>query len=372
MSVDYYETLGVSQDASADDIKRAYRKLARKYHPDVSKEPDAEEQFKQVNAAYEVLSDPEKRSIYDRFGTDTPPGFGFDFGGGRDPFDIFAEVFGNLGGFGFGSSGRAGPRRGRDVRARVTLSFEEAVFGVEKKVAVQRQEVCDVCNGSRAKPGTSAERCPECNGSGQVRRVQRTFLGSFVNITTCPQCDGQGTVVPQPCPECNGSGRIYKRRHIKVSVPAGVDNGVTIRLAGQGEPGEQGGPQGNLYITLQVKPHRYFKRHNNDIVLEVQVNVAQAALGDVISVPTLDGDHEITIPAGTQSGAIFRLRDQGVPHLRREGRGDQMVVVQVAIPEELDEQQTALFQELAETLGTEVVMQEKQSFVDRVKEALGI
>lgn len=375
MARDYYEVLGVSRDSSQEDIKRAYRQLARKYHPDVSSEPDAEERFKEVNAAYEVLSDAEKRSMYDRFGTDVPNGFGgFDFTGGRDPFDIFAEVFGNLGGFGgFGQTGRsAGPRRGNDVRSSLDLTFEEAVFGVEKDVDVQRQEVCPVCNGSRAEPGTSAEQCPECKGAGQVRHTQRTFLGSFVNIVTCPRCNGKGTVVTKPCRECNGNGRVYIRRKIKATIPAGVDDGVTMRLAGQGEPGERGGPPGNLYVTLNVKPHAFFKRHNNDIILEMQINVAQAALGDTVKVPTLDGERQITVPAGTQSGAIFRLRGLGIPHLRSNGRGDQLIVVQVAVPTRLSSKQKELFQELAGTLGTEVVVEEKLGFVDRVKEALGL
>ncbi len=373
MSRDYYEVLGVPRNASQEDIKRAYRQLARKYHPDVSTEPDAEERFKEVNAAYEVLSDADKRSMYDRFGTDVPNGFGgFDFTGGRDPFDIFAEVFGNLGGFGFGQSQRSGPQRGNDVRGSLDLTFEEAVFGVEKEVEVQRQEVCPVCNGRRAEPGTSVEQCPECRGSGQVRHTQRTFLGSFVNIVTCPRCNGKGTVVTKPCHECNGNGRIYGRRKIKVSVPAGVDDGVTMRVVGQGDAGERGGPAGNLYVTLNVKPHPFFKRHNNDIILEMQINVAQAALGDTVKVPTLDGERQITIPAGTQSGAIFRLRGLGIPYLQSNGRGDQLIVVQVAVPTRLSAKQKELFQELAGTLGKEIVVEEKLSFVDRVKEALGL
>jgi molecular chaperone DnaJ len=374
MSRDYYEVLGVPREASQEEIKRAYRQLARKFHPDVSTEEDAEERFKEVNAAYEALSDPEKRSMYDRYGTDVPNGFGgFDFGGGRDPFDIFAEVFGNLGGFGgFGQTSRTGPRRGGDLRSSIEITFEEATFGVEKEVDVQRQEVCPTCNGSRAEPGSSADQCPDCHGAGQVRHTQRTFLGSFVNIVTCPRCNGTGTVVVKPCHECNGQGRVYRRRRIKVAIPAGVDDGVTIRLTGQGEPGERGGPAGNLYVTLNVKPHAYFKRHNNDVILEMQINVAQAALGDSVKVPTLEGERQITVPAGTQSGAIFRLRNLGIPFLRGNGRGDQLIVVQVAVPTRLSAKQKELFQELAGTLGNEVIVEEKLGFVDRVKEALGL
>jgi len=374
MSKDYYEVLGVPRNASQEDIKQAYRQLARKYHPDVSTESNAEERFKEVNGAYEALSDPEKRSMYDRFGTDVPAGYGgFDFGaGGRDPFDIFAEVFGNLGGLGGFGQTRSGPRRGNDVRTTLNITFEEAVFGVEKEVEVTRLEICPVCNGSGAEPGTSPERCSECKGSGQTRRVQNTFLGSFVNITTCPTCNGKGTMVRTPCHECRGSGRTHQRRRIKVTVPPGVDNGISMRLSAQGESGELGGPTGNLYITLNVKEHQFFKRHNNDIILEMQVNVAQAALGDMLKVPTLEGERQITIPAGTQSGAIFRLRSMGIPQLRGAGRGDQLIVVQVVIPTHLTVEQRELFQHLATTLGTETVVQDKQSFVDRIKDALGL
>ena len=376
MSDDYYSTLEVERNATPEEIKKAYRRLARKYHPDVSSEPDAEDRFKEINAAYEVLSDNEKRAMYDRYGKEGPPGFGgFDFGDGmRDPFDIFAEVFGNFGGFGgFGRSGRgAGPRRGNDLRTAVDITFEEAVFGVEKEVEIRRQELCTVCAGSGAKPGTNPQTCPECNGSGQTRQVQHTLLGSFVNITTCPRCDGKGTIIQTPCDECRGSGRTYATRTIEVSIPAGVDDGVTMRVSGQGEPGELNGPNGNLYITLNVKPHEYFKRRNNDVILELKINVAQAALGDVIKVPTLDGERQITIPAGTQSGAIFRLRGLGIPQLRGSGRGDELIVTQVAIPKRLSDEQKELFKELGNTLGTEVIIEDKQSFVDRVKEALGL
>ncbi|MGC9347434.1 MAG: molecular chaperone DnaJ [Anaerolineae bacterium] len=374
MNQDYYEVLGVSRDASPEDIKQAYRKLARQYHPDVNKEPDAEEKFKEVNAAYEVLSDSQKRSMYDRFGTEGPPGFGgFDFGGARDPFDIFAEVFGNFGNFGgFGRTGRAGPRRGNDIRSSLTISFEEAAFGVDKEVEIRRDEICPVCDGSGAKPGTSPERCPECNGAGQTRQVQHTLLGSFVNITTCPRCRGRGTIITTPCEECHGTGRVHVTRNIEVSIPAGVEDGVTMRVSGQGGPGEMNGPHGNLYITLNVKPHEYFKRRDTDVILEVKINVAQAALGDTVTVPTLDGSRQITIPAGTQSGAIFRLRGLGIPQLRGNGRGDELIVTQVAIPKRLTDEQRELFEQLASTLGTEVVVEDKQSFVDRVKEALGL
>ncbi len=374
MNDDHYVTLRVGRDASPEEIKKAYRQLARKYHPDVSSEPAAEERFKEVNAAYEVLSDSDKRAMYDRYGSDGPPGLGgFDYSGARDPFDIFAEVFGNLGGFGgFGRSGRSGPRRGNDVRTSLNIPFEEAAFGVDREVEVRRQEVCPVCSGSGAEPGTSPETCTECGGSGQTRQVQHTLLGSFVNITTCPRCNGKRTVVRTPCHECHGSGRTYANRRIQVSIPAGVDDNMTIRVSGQGEPGELNGPNGNLYITLNVKPHAYFKRRDTDVILELKISVAQAALGDTVTVPTLDGDRQITVPAGTQAGAVFRLRGLGIPQLRRNGRGDELIVTQVAIPKRLTEEQKELFQQLGATLGTEVVIEDKQSFVDRVREALGL
>lgn len=374
MNDDHYVTLGVGRDASPEEIKKAYRQLARKYHPDVSSEPAAEERFKEVNAAYEVLSDSDKRAMYDRYGSDGPPGLGgFDYSGARDPFDIFAEVFGNLGGFGgFGRPGRSGPRRGNDVRTSLNIPLEEAAFGVDREVDVRRQEVCPVCSGSGAEPGTSPETCTECGGSGQTRQVQHTLLGSFVNITTCPRCNGKRTVVRTPCHECHGSGRTYANRRIQVSIPAGVDDNMTIRVSGQGEPGELNGPNGNLYITLNVKPHAYFKRRDTDVILELKISVAQAALGDTVTVPTLDGDRQITVPAGTQAGAVFRLRGLGIPQLRRNGRGDELIVTQVAIPKRLTEEQKELFQQLGATLGTEVVIEDKQSFVDRVREALGL
>ncbi len=367
---DYYNVLGVSRSASQQEIKKAYRRLARKYHPDVNGAEDAEERFKEINEAYEVLSDTEKRSLYDRYGTVKPGMGGFD--GFHDPFDIFAEVFGNLGGFGFGSATRNGPRRGRDVRTRLDITFEEAAFGVEKEIAVQRQEACDRCGGTGAEPGTQPQRCTECNGTGQVRRAQQTFLGSFVNITTCPRCEGRGTIITEPCEKCNKSGKVYKRRRLSVRVPAGIDDGMSIRLAGEGEPGEHGGPAGNLYVNVRVKAHPYFKRRDNDVLVELKVNVAQATLGARVKVPTLEGEQEVVIPAGTQPNTVLRIRELGIPHLRGSGRGDQLVVVQVAIPTQLTDDQQVLFESLAENLGTEVIVEEKHSFVDRIREALGI
>jgi molecular chaperone DnaJ len=368
---DYYEVLGVGRSATPDEIKKAYRQQARKYHPDVSRVSDAETRFKEINEAYEILSDPEKRATYDRFGHTVPGGmgFGFDFGF-RDPFEIFEEVFGR--GFGFRTSTRRGPRRGADLRYDLTLTFEEAVFGAEKEIEVTRYETCPECKGSGAEPGTSPVRCSECNGTGQVRRVQRSILGSFVNVTTCPTCQGEGETVPIPCSHCKGERRVYASRKLSVTIPPGVDHGTQIRLAGEGEMGSQGGPPGNLYVVLTVEPHPIFQRRGDDVLVELQVNVAQAALGAEVKVPTLEGDEDITIAPGTQSGTVVRLRSRGVPHLRHNGRGDQLVLVRVAIPTKLSRDQKHLFQELGQTLDPEALWQEKHSLVDELREMFGL
>ena len=368
---EYYDLLGVDRSATSEEIKKAYRGLARQYHPDVSDAPDAETRFKEINEAYEVLSDPEKRAAYDRFGHVGPggAGFGFDFGF-RDPFEIFEEVFGR--GFGFRTSTRRGPRRGADLRYDLTLTFEEAVFGCEKQIEVTRYEVCPECKGSGAEPGTSPVRCSECNGTGQVRQVQRSILGSFVSVTTCPTCRGEGETIPIPCSRCGGERRVYLSRKLSVTIPPGVDHGTQIRLAREGEMGERGGSPGNLYVVLGVEPHPIFQRRGDDIVVELQVNVAQAALGAEVKVPTLEGEEDVTIPPGTQSGKVLRLRKKGVPHLRQNGRGDELVLVRVAVPTKLSRDQRRLFKELGETLEPEAVWQEKHSFMDEVRELLGL
>ena len=368
---DYYEVLGVDRTATPDEIKKAYRQKARQFHPDVSDVSDAETRFKEINEAYEILSDPEKRVTFDRFGHTVPGdmGLGFDFGF-RDPFEIFEEVFGR--GFGFRTSTRRGPRRGADLRYDLTLTFEEAVFGAEKEIQVTRYEVCPECRGSGAEPGTSPVRCSECNGAGQVRRVQRSILGSFVNVTTCPTCQGEGETVPIPCLHCNGEKRVYTPRTLSVTIPPGVDHGTQIRLAGEGEMGRRGGSPGNLYVVLTVEPHPIFQRRGDDVLLELQVNVAQAALGAEVKVPTLEGVEEITIAPGTQSGAVVRLRSRGVPHLRHNGRGDQLVLVRVAIPAKLSREQKRLFQELGQTLDPETLWQEKRSLIDELREMFGL
>jgi molecular chaperone DnaJ len=368
---DYYEVLGVGRTTSADEIKKAYRRLARKYHPDVSQEPEAEARFKEINEAYEVLSDQQKRAAYDRFGHAGTQGFaGFEgFGGFRDPFEIFEEFFGASFGMGGRSRTRRGPRRGADLRYDLEIQFEEAVFGVEKEIEIPRQQTCPRCQGSGAEPGSSPIRCPDCNGTGEVRRQ----AGFFVNIITCPRCQGEGEVVTSQCTQCRGRKRVTESRHLSLKIPAGVDDGTQIRLASEGEDGVNGGPPGNLYVVLRVKPHRYFRRMDHNIHLELAINVAQAALGDEVEVPTVEGDLEkLTVPAGIQTGETIRMRGKGVPYLRRDGRGDQVVTIQVLTPTNLNEDQRQLLTELGKTLDKEVVPQRERSFFDRVKDALGV
>ncbi|MGI6376084.1 MAG: molecular chaperone DnaJ [Anaerolineae bacterium] len=367
---DYYEVLGVSRDASKEDLRAAYRRLARKYHPDVSKDHDAEERFKEINEAYQVLNDDERRAQYDRFGhaglnQADMGGFGFS------PFeDIFAEMFG----FGGARSGpaRRGPYRGNDLRYDLEVSFEEAVFGVERDISLYRKETCDHCQGSGAEPGTTPVRCSDCGGSGQIRRAQQSIFGSFVNVSTCPRCGGTGEVITTPCNVCRGAMQVDVERTLRVSVPAGVDDGMRVRLAGEGDQGLYGGPAGNLYVMLHVRPHKYFQRRENDILLNININISQAALGDVIKVPTLDGEAELKIEAGTQPGSVSRLRGKGVPRLRGAGRGDQIVLINVQVPTRLSEHQRELLAELGETLGSDVSPQTERGFLDRLKDTLGL
>ena len=366
---DYYEILGVGRNASNDEIKASFRKLARQYHPDVNKEDGAEEKFKEINEAYGVLSDPEKRARYDRFGKE---GLG-NMGGFRDYTVDFSDIFEELfGGFGFstGRRSRNSPRRGRDLQMQVTLTFEEAVFGVEKEIEFQRDETCSRCNGSGAEPGTSPVRCSTCNGQGEVRQVRQTILGQMVQTTTCPTCNGRGETISSPCTTCRGGGLERKTVKKKVQIPAGVDGGTQIRLAGEGGPGLFGGPNGSLFLVLDVKSHKFFKRRENNILLNLDINIAQAALGAEIEVPTLDGNEKLKIPSGTQPGRVFHIKNKGVPHLRRNGRGDQLVIVNVAVPTKLTKEQRELFEKLAESLGTTVKPQEK-GFLDWLNEALG-
>ncbi|MBI5841543.1 MAG: molecular chaperone DnaJ [Chloroflexi bacterium] len=367
---DYYEILGVGRNASDDEIKGAFRKLARQYHPDVNKEHDAEEKFKEINEAYGVLSDSDKRARYDRFGKE---GLGNMGGGFHDYSADFGDIFEDLlSGFGFstGRRSRKSPRRGRDLQMQVTLNFEEAVFGVEKDIEFQREETCSRCNGSGAEPGTSPTRCSTCNGQGEVRQVRQTFLGSMVQTATCPACNGRGEIISSPCHTCRGGGLERKVIKKKVQIPAGVDVGTQIRLNGEGGPGVFGGPSGSLFLVLDVRPHKFFKRRDNDVLLNLDINIAQAVLGAEVQVPTLDGDEKLKIPAGTQPGKVFHIRGKGVPHLRRNGRGDQLVLINVEIPAKLTKEQKDLFEKLAESLGTSVKPQEK-GFLDWLNERLG-
>ncbi|MAT97606.1 MAG: molecular chaperone DnaJ [Anaerolineaceae bacterium] len=378
---DFYDVLGLSRNASKDEVKKAYRKLARQYHPDVNKENGAEEKFKEVQRAYEVLSDERKRNAYDTYGhagvENGAGGFGgFEGAGFGNISDIFEELFNA--GFGGGRRRRRGPRRGMDLRADLSITFEEAVFGVEKEIEVRRPEVCSTCHGSGAKPGSSPIACTTCNGSGEVRRVQQSILGSFVNVTTCSTCQGSGELIPEPCPTCNGQKQTMEVRSLTVKVPPGVDSDTQIRLTGEGGPGQDGGPAGNLFVVIDVQPHEFFKRRGEDIYLDLHINVAQAALGDSIMVPTLDGDEPLDIPAGTQPGKVIRLRGKGVPRLDRSGRGvpmgrgDQHVLIQVAIPKKLTDEQMEMFQELSRTLGKEVVPRGERGIWDQLRNAFGL
>ena len=366
---DYYEILDVARNATPEALKSAFRNKARQYHPDVNKEPDAEERFKEINEAFAVLSDQEKRSVYDRYGHDGLSGMG-----GMPDFTTidFSDIFEEF--FGFATGGRRrprnAPRRGTDLSYSLQLDFEEAVFGAEKEVEIVRDETCDACSGSGAETGTSPQTCSTCGGRGEVRQTRQTFLGSMVQVTTCPSCNGKGEMIETPCNACRGRGQVRRTVKKMVDVPGGVDNGTQIRLAGEGQPGVNGGPNGNLYLEIKVRTHKFFRRRKDAITLDLNINVAQAALGADIEVPTLDGKERLSIPPGTQPGKVFTLKGKGVPHLRGRGRGDQMVVVNVEIPKNLDGDQRELFEQLGGTLGTEAFPAER-SFVDWLRDALG-
>ncbi len=370
---DYYDVLGVARNAGADELKKAFRRLAMRFHPDRNQEAGAEAKFKEVNEAYEVLSDPEKRAMYDRFGHAATQGGadgfargfeGFGFGGLGDIFDAF---FG-----GAQSRTQRGPARGADARRSLTLAFEEAVFGAEKEFEVQSAELCSVCNGMRAEPGTEPERCTQCGGSGEVRRTQQSIFGQFVNVAMCDRCRGEGRVVTHPCKNCRGVGREKRRRKLSVNIPAGVDDGSQMRLSGEGEIGSHGGPRGNLYLQLHVKPHEVFRRDDDDLILDLDLNFAQVGLGDEVDVPTIDGQpHELRIPAGTQTGETFVVRGKGVPHLRGGGRGDMIVHVNVVTPKNTTKEQKELLKQLAASMGTDVKPQEDRGIMGKLKDALG-
>ena len=366
---DYYDILGVGKSADATEIKKAYRKLAMKYHPDKNPgDKEAEEKFKEINEAYEVLSDETKRKNYDQFGHEGVNGQGFGgaggFGGqGFGGFDdIFGDIFGDMFGGGFGGGSRPrrrGPERGADIKQRINISFEEAAFGKKVQVKINRSEECDQCHGSGAKPGTSKKTCPTCHGSGQVQSVQRTPFGNIASTRTCSTCNGEGEVIDSPCSKCHGKGSIRKTKTIEVDIPAGIDEGQMIKLGGQGELGTRGGPRGDLYIEVNVKPHQLFTREGYDVYLEMPITFAQATLGERIQVPTLDGKVEYEIPEGTQTGTVFRLKGKGIPKLRSNVRGDQYVKVTVEIPKKLNEKQKELVREFARECGQEVHQRQK-------------
>lgn len=362
---DPYSVLGVTRDASAEDIKRAFRKLAMEYHPDRNKEDGAEDRFKSVNAAYEVLSDPEKRARFDRFGQaegGNGQGFaGFEtMGGFGDIFDAF---------FRGTAARRAGPQRGADLEARLTIDFEESIFGAEKEITFHRTENCKDCRGSGQRGGAARDTCEACDGSGEIRRVQQSLFGQYVNVAACPTCEGEGSVVTDACTTCKGKGqqRVRVSQHIKV--PAGVEGGSQIRFAGEGDAGARGGPNGNLYIELQVEPHEVFARADRDLLYELPLNIAQAALGTTVQVPTIDGDEiELELKAGTQHGELHTIKERGVPHLRGSGRGNMLVRTHVVTPQKLSDDQKELLTQLAESLGTAEVP-EGGSIFDRIRGA---
>ena len=361
---DYYDVLGVDKSADATAIKKAYRKLAMKYHPDKNPgDKEAEEKFKEINEAYEVLSDETKRRNYDQFGHEGVNGQGFGgaggFGGqGFGGFDdIFGDIFGDMFGGGFSGGSRQrrrGPERGADIKQRVNISFEEAAFGKKVQVKINRSEECEECHGSGAKPGTTKKTCPTCHGSGTVQSVQRTPFGNIASQRTCSTCDGEGEINESPCNKCHGKGSVRKTKTIEVDIPAGIDDGQMIKLSGQGEVGEKGGPRGDLYIVVNVQKHDIFTREGYDVYIEMPIRFTQAALGDKLEVPTLDGKVSYTLPEGTQTGTVFRLREKGIPKLRSNSRGDQYVKVIIDTPKKLNEDQKELLRKFDESCGNKV------------------
>ncbi len=366
---DYYEILGVNQNASEAEIKKAYRKLAIQFHPDKNPgDKQAEAQFKELSEAYAVLSDPQKRATYDQFGHAGMEGGGFSGGGfdfGGTPFeDLFGDIFGDV--FGGGRRSRSRGQRGDDLRFNLGIKFEEAAFGAEKKVQVPRMEQCESCGGTGAEEGTSPVTCPTCNGMGQVR-----FQQGFFSLTRpCPDCQGQGQIIENPCRPCRGTGRTQMTRTLSIKIPAGVESGTRLKLAGEGELGLRGGPPGDLYVVIDVEPHPIFEREGVDVLCEVPIAFVQAALGAEIEVPTLDGKVDLKIPAGTQSNKVFKLSGKGIPALQGYGRGDQLVVIRVEVPTKMTARQKELLEEFAQECGDEV-NPENQGFFDKVKELFG-
>ena len=371
---DYYEVLGVPRSSSDDDLKKAFRKLAFKYHPDRNKEAGAEDKFKEVNEAYQVLSDKEKRAQYDRFGH---AGLG-SASGGNGGFSGFGDVsgFGDIfdsffGGSGFGrsSNSRSSARRGSDLQYTMSVEFEEAIFGAEKEFQIHRTESCSRCRGSKSEPGSSIATCGTCQGSGQVRKAQQSVFGQFVQVGDCSKCRGSGKIISDPCASCNGQGRERKNRKLAITIPAGIEEDTQVRLTGEGEHGINGGPTGDLYVAFKINDHEYFVRDGINIKYRLAINIAQASLGTKIEVPTLDGAHEIEIPPGTQTGRIFRVRGRGVAQLRGDRRGDLLVLIDVRIPKKLDSKQEELMTELAKSLPDVFEDEEDRGIFDKFRSA---
>lgn len=365
---DYYEVLGVDKGAQKTEIKKAYRRLARKYHPDVNKEEGAKEKFQEINEAYEVLGDDEKRARYDQFGH---AGANQNFGGGGAGFGGFEDIFDMFfgGGGGGGRRNPNAPRQGADLQYRMNLSFEEAAFGKETEIEIPKDEPCGTCDGSGAKPGTKKETCSHCHGTGQISEETNTMFGRMINQRTCPYCSGTGEMIKEKCPDCNGKGTVRKTKKIRVKIPAGVDTGQQIRIPGEGEKGLNGGPSGDLYVVFEVSEHEFFERDGNDVYCEMPLTFTQAALGDEIEVPTIHGKVKLKIPAGTQTGTRFRLRQKGIKDVRGYGMGDQHVIVRVMTPTKLTDDQKELLRKLAETGGELVEEQHDEGLFAKVKRA---
>ena len=373
---DYYQVLGVAKGTSEEEVRKAFRKKAMEYHPDRNKNPDAEEKFKEVNEAYQILMDPQKRAQYDRFGhagVETGAGAGFqrDFEG-FDIFGGFGDIFESFFGDGTSRTRQRTAQRGSDLQYGITIPFKEAIFGTGREVDITRVEKCERCRGSGGEPGTSPTACSTCRGMGQVRRTQRNVFGQFSQVTTCPSCKGQGSTITSPCNICHGAGTEHHKRKIEVTIPAGVEDGVQVRYTGLGNAGSGGGPSGHLYIHVSVDEHRLFSREGDDIIYELPLNFAQAALGDEMDIPTLEGTETLKIPPGTQPGSVFRIKGKGVPRQNGRGGGDLLVPVQVQVPVSLDPEQRRLLEELSKTMERPGDSDAKdRGLFDKIKDAFG-
>ena len=370
---DYYEVLGVSKNASDDEIKKAHRKLAKKYHPDLNKDnPEAAEKFKELNEADEVLSDKDKKAKYDQFGfAGVDPNYGGGAGGfgGFGGFDMgdLSDIFGSFFGGGSTRSRRNAPQRGETLQQRVMLSFEEAAFGCEKEITIGRVETCEECGGSGAAPGTSAETCSSCRGTGTVTQTQRTPLGMFQTQGPCPNCRGTGKIIKTPCKKCGGKGKVRNSRTLKVKIPAGIDDGQSIQLRGQGGAGTNGGPAGDVIVTIGIRPHPLFTREGSDVICEIPISFTQAALGASLQVPTIDGKIEYQVPEGTQTGTVFRMRGKGIQNVNGRGRGDQFVRVNIEVPKNLSQKQKDLLREFEASSNANHTA--RQGFWEKMKNA---